>query len=199
MILSSGCGFLFSGNNQGSQRTVAQDDYQDDRNDDQNRNSIDSEDGNDADEDKNGNRDNNSSNAKGVSAKYQGKELGFRALTYDPYGHPALSSPGIRIHTEERHAGSLESTMKYSWDREDLVEVQVGDKDLYGKILKIIRVEVDGNLYRIVVRPEERQFSTNKDKDIPARAFFYVNKGSIDPDVAKFIVETEDGEQLKLQ
>jgi hypothetical protein len=194
MILSSGCGIFFSGKNQSNQSAAAQDDKnQDNQNNSQNQGSTDSENGVDSDDD-DANR-----NSKGVSAKYQGEELGFRALTYDPYGHPALSSPGIRIHTEKRHAGSLESTIKYSWDREDLVEVQVGNKDLYGKILKVIRVEIDGNLYRIVVRPEDRKYSTAGDNEIPARAFFYVNKGAIDPEVAKFIVETEDGKELDLE
>ncbi|RAL26786.1 hypothetical protein [Thermoflavimicrobium daqui] len=191
MLLFSGCGLLLPGGKNQPQEQNTQGDYQQ-QNENNNNNSV----------NQNNDTTNNNSQTVGVAAKQQGEEIGFRADKYGPTNssHPPSSTPGIRVHTKDKHAGSIESYIKYSWDREDYIEVQVGNEDLKGKKLDVIRVEKKGpDLINIVVKPSDPSFSTPEDKDLPARGYFRVDKGKIDPNKVKFSVTTEDGKALKLQ
>jgi hypothetical protein len=148
------------------------------------------------------NTNNNSNESGGVAAKAQGEEITMRVAQSYPsfYEYPASSQPGVKIHTKEKHAGALTKYMQYSWDTEDLLEVQVDAGDLYGKNLVIMRVEKKGaDLYNIVVRAEESGSLLKKDEKNPPRGFAFIEKGSINVAKAKFTVTTEDGKELPLQ
>lgn len=128
-----------------------------------------------------------------LSAINNSSEIPIKRVYYTSYySLPPRPAGGVWYYTKEDHDGNLEGVAK--WDREDMIFVQVPDREYYGYIAKPVSLKKQGrDVVHITLRLEKDDFVENK---LPPRTIISVAKGSIDPKSVKFRVTTEGGENL---
>jgi hypothetical protein len=135
----------------------------------------------------------NANNKSILSAIVDSSEIPIRRVYYTSYfSLPPRPSGGVWYYTKEDHAGNLERVAK--WDREDMIFVQVPDREYYGYIAKPVSLKKQGkDVVHITLRLEKDDSAKSY---LPPRTIISVAKGSIDPKSVKFRVTTEGGENL---
>lgn len=97
---------------------------------------------------------------------------------------------GVWIYTKEQHPAMFEETL--DWDTNDMLLVQLKDPKFIGKSMDITALQViKPDLIRILVKFEDDGVDGEA-----ARRYAEIKKGAIDPQKAKFIIETADGQKI---
>jgi len=119
------------------------------------------------------------------------KEIEFTDINWI-MGEPASESePGVYIYNKEKHPSSLSDQ---DWDHSDMLYVQANPDKYKGKSLSISKLQViQKDVVKIVVSLNQK---SNSDGD-PPETWVEIEAGALDG--KKFIVETKDGERVKLK
>lgn len=138
----------------------------------------------------------NANKKPAASSIVDSSEIPIKRVYYTSYySLPPRPAGGVWYYTKEDHAGNLERVAK--WDREDMIFVQVPDREYYGYIAKPVSLKKKGkDVVHITLRLEKDDLVENY---LPPRTIISVAKGSIDPKSVKFRVTTEGGENLMVR
>ncbi|SEM98992.1 hypothetical protein [Lihuaxuella thermophila] len=125
--------------------------------------------------------------------KSKSSEIPIKRVLYTSYySIPPRPAGGVWYYTKDDHAGNLEGVAK--WEREDMIFVQVPDREYYGYIARPVSLKKQGKeVVQITLKLEKGDWVATK---LPPRTIISVAKGSIDPKSVKFRVTTESGENL---
>ncbi|MFC4076378.1 hypothetical protein [Salinithrix halophila] len=127
--------------------------------------------------------------AQSVNESYE--EIPFQAVNWIGGSPDRQARGGIWVYTKEKHPGNIDDS--FDWDNEDVLLVQVSDKEYEGYEMNPKGLQfLDNDVIRVVVQLKKDDLSS---KDEAPRRYIKVEKGSLDG--KKFIVETEEGDRLK--